>query len=117
MKTCPLYIQSAIPHMLSRRSYDQLMTYVACSGPDCAWWDGEDCAINPKPKVGIININEYLDPTPSFDLYKTQLIKNIEILLEEKTGWGRVDRALTHCQIFLLKKKLYDLIETTGLER
>jgi len=104
MKTCPLYIQSAIPHITEYGVSAQVMNSVSCSGPDCAWWAKQGgCAVNPEPEIHLATE----DPTPPFDLYRMQLKRNVEILLEEKTGWGRVE----------LKKRLVDLIEKTGLER
>ena len=80
--------------------YKTVLMSKTCLETNCAMWDEERecCSFNTKPIV--INKAE----GKADDQYKTQLKQNIDILLNEKTGWGRVE----------LKERLLSLIDITG---
>ena len=111
MKTCPILQAAALPLINSAltRSYAEkniraIKQRATCLGADCAWWDGYSCSENPAP---LLKTRVELEDEIKLDIFKEGLKSDIEKILSEKTGWGRIE----------LKKRLFDMIDGAGLER
>lgn len=73
--------------------------WTGCQNTDCGIWDDERecCSFNTKTKM--INVYEHA----VLSRFRDRLKVNIDLLLAEKTGWGRVE----------LKERLFNLVDET----
>ena len=73
------------------------MDWVSCTGHNCEIFDSITGCCSFKNKTSIINKHEQ----SAIIRFKDRLKTNIQILLDEKTGWGRVE----------VKNRLFNLID------
>jgi len=111
MKICPILQAAALPSIVnaiamrySEKEIEIVKQRATCLRAECAWWDGYSCSENPAP---LLKTRVELEDEIKLDIFKEGLKSDIEKVLSEKTGWGRIE----------LKKRLFDMIDGAGLER